>query len=91
MLRPATYRRIDQTTDTSKPGPGNQRLLGFIAEEMPRELVSADGKAVDLYALTTSLTAAVQALKVQVDRQSQTIDDLKAEVERLRNQRPTQR
>ena len=57
-------------------GGDETRKLGFIAEDMPEEVLSKNGKAVDLYEL---LTLAIGAMKAQQQR----IEDLEAQVERL--------
>jgi len=65
--------------------------LGFIAEEMPPDVLAQDGKAVDLYELTAyaigamkALDAQAQRLQAEVDSQRGQIDALRAELARLR-------
>ena len=41
-------------------GGDGQTRLGFIAEEMPGEVLSSDGKAVDMYALLSYTIGAIQ-------------------------------
>lgn len=71
QLRPAEYRRTDEVNPIT-----STRHIGFIAEELPAELLGPNGDAVDLYALTTSLAAALQALSAKVDEQSKMIEQL---------------
>ncbi len=56
--------------------------LGFIAEDLPPEVVTPEGDSVDLYALTTAAICAVKELKEQVDEQEETIRLLREELER---------
>lgn len=69
-LRPAVYQFKDSTS-------GKGTHLGLIAEEVPSEILAPRGDAVDLYALTTKLLAAVKALKAQVDQQAEIIEELR--------------
>ncbi|MFA5838579.1 MAG: immunoglobulin-like domain-containing protein [Candidatus Paceibacterota bacterium] len=46
------------------------RYLGLIAEEAPAEVLSVDGKGVDLYKLTTLTLSAVKALDIRLDELS---------------------
>lgn len=71
-LKPATYRFRDSTS-------GNGVHLGLIAEEVPPVLLGPRGDAVDLYALTTSLVAAVKALQTQVEQQAEVIKELRGQ------------
>lgn len=70
-LRPATYQLKEATS--------NKTHLGLIAEEVPSKLLAPRGDAVDLYALVTSLVAAVKALEAQVELQSETIKELRGQ------------
>ena len=56
-------------------GDGNKKL-GFISEEMPKEVTSKDGKAVDLYELLTMTIAAMQ-------EQQKQIEELKSQIRQL--------
>jgi hypothetical protein len=58
-------------------GDGITRL-GFIAEEMPREVLSGDGKAVDTYELLAYTIGALKAQQEQILVQRQEIERLKA-------------
>ena len=71
-LRPATYQFKDATS-------GKGTHLGLIAEEMPTVILAPNGDAVDLYALTTELVAAVKALQAQVEQQSEIIKELRGQ------------
>lgn len=58
-------------------GGDGQRKLGFLAEEMPNEVLSKDGKGIDIYEL---LAYTIGALKAQ----QQEIADLKAQLDSAR-------
>jgi hypothetical protein len=53
------------------------RRLGFIADELPREVLASDGKAVDLYELVSYAIGALKAQQVE-------IEELKAQLTRRR-------
>jgi hypothetical protein len=59
-------------------GGDGQRKLGFIAEEMPREVLSKDAKGVDLYELLAYTLGALKA-------QQREIEDLKAQLDSARS------
>jgi len=59
-------------------GDGTTKL-GFIAEEMPKDVLSADGKGVDLYELLAYTIGAMKA-------QQKTIEQLEAQLATLRKQ-----
>ena len=89
-LRPATY-TLNQKEGHSSTNVSTipHRHLGLIAEEVPASIASADGKAVDLYALTTSLVLSMQQIKHDVDMQSSlkaTVDAQQKEIEQLRKE-----
>ena len=75
-LQPSTYYYNWQ--DTS-----DKLNLGFIVEELPTELVSEDGKGVNLMALTTATVAAMQGLAVKVDEQQWEIENLQSRIAKL--------
>jgi hypothetical protein len=58
-------------------GGDGQRKLGFIAEEMPKEVLSKDSKGVDLYELLAYTLGALKA-------QQREIEDLKAQLDSVR-------
>jgi hypothetical protein len=70
-LRPATYQLKEATIGKTH--------IGLIAEEVPPELLAPRGDAVELYALVTSLVAAVKALKAEVELQAKTIKELRGQ------------
>ncbi|PCI29041.1 hypothetical protein COB55_02870 [Candidatus Wolfebacteria bacterium] len=54
--------------------------LGLIAEEAPVEVLSADGKGVDIYKLSTFILAGVQDLSSQVESLDERLTALEAKV-----------
>jgi hypothetical protein len=48
-------------------GGDGQEKLGFVAEELPKEVLSADGKGVDVYELLTFTIGAMQEQQRQID------------------------
>ncbi|MEK7501145.1 MAG: tail fiber domain-containing protein, partial [Patescibacteria group bacterium] len=52
--------------DGAAPGACSKRL-GLIAEQAPAEILSFDGKGVDLYKMTTLLWAGVKAQQLQIE------------------------
>ncbi|MBI2052503.1 MAG: tail fiber domain-containing protein [Candidatus Sungbacteria bacterium] len=70
--RVATYNYISDANiqmnanDTNSITNGKQRL-GLIAEEAPVEVLSIDGKGVDIYKLSSFILAGVKAQQVQID------------------------
>jgi hypothetical protein len=62
-MKPARYRYKAAYTDDQSVH------LGFIAEEMPRDVLSPNGKGVDTYELVTYLAGAVKAQQVQMKTQ----------------------
>jgi hypothetical protein len=54
--------------------------LGFIAEELPREVLSHDGKAVDVYALASYGLAASKALMAQNEALANEVHELRREL-----------
>ncbi len=61
----------------------NRTKLGFIAEEMPRDVVSEDGKAVDVYGLLALTIGAVQAQERENGRLKSLLQSKSAEVASL--------
>lgn len=55
-------------------GGDGQRKLGFVAEEMPKEVLSADGKGIDIYELLAYTIGALKAQQLE-------ITDLKARLD----------
>jgi hypothetical protein len=77
-MKPARYRYKAAYTDDQSVH------LGFIAEEMPRDVLSPNGKGVDTYELVTYLAGAVKAQQAQLKTQEAL---LKAQREQLTAQR----
>ena len=65
----------------SAPGTRKSLRLGFIAEDLPEEVLDSTGQAVDLYALTTTAICAVKELKKQNEEQQKVIDSLQRRIE----------
>jgi len=82
-LKPAHYRLRSDVE--SHPNDGPPVRTGFIAEDLPPSVVNAEHNGVDLYALTTSVAAAVQALRAQVDERDQTIEQMRQGITALRH------
>lgn len=57
-------------------GGDGHRRLGFLAEDLPAEVLSPDEKAVDLYELLTYAIGALKAQQDQIEQQQATIDGL---------------
>ncbi|MFZ2908193.1 MAG: tail fiber domain-containing protein, partial [Minisyncoccia bacterium] len=57
--------------------------LGLIAEEAPDQVLSVDGKGVDIYKLTTFTLAGVQALAEKVDVLGMRMDSLEERLQKL--------
>ena len=75
-LRPARYSmRWEEATEA--PDEARSPHMGFIAEDLPSELLNATGDAVDLYALVTAAVVAIKQSRIENDR----------EIERLRAQK----
>jgi hypothetical protein len=75
-LEPATYLfKWEELSDTQANRPGGRlcKRLGLIAEEVPLELLDESGKGVDLYALTTTVLAAVQQLNLDATAQMEAL------------------
>jgi hypothetical protein len=64
-------------------GDGRERT-GFIAEELPGELRSKDGKSVDLYELTSYAIGAMKAQQQQIEEQKRALDTQREEIAALR-------
>ena len=54
--------------------------LGIMADEAPKEIQTADGKCIDLYAYISLTAKAVQELTAKVNEQSKIIEELKAKL-----------
>jgi hypothetical protein len=84
-MKPARYRYKTPYTDD------HSVHLGFIAEEMPRDVLSPNGKGVDTYELVTYLAGAVKAqqglLKTQEAQLTAQREQLTAQREQLTAQR----
>lgn len=78
--------RVDVARYQYRPEVTSDRVehLGFIAEELPRDVLSRDGKAVDVYALASYGLAASKALIAQNEA-------LERELRELRNELAAQR
>ena len=61
-------------------GEGDTKL-GFIAEDMPDEVLSKDGKGVDIYELVTLMTGAIKAQQKEISEQRRENNALKAKLE----------
>jgi hypothetical protein len=59
--------------------------LGLIAEQAPSQVLSLDGKGVDIYKLSTFTLAGVQALAKKVDAQGMRMDSLEDRIKKLEN------
>ncbi|MCH7791295.1 MAG: tail fiber domain-containing protein, partial [Planctomycetes bacterium] len=60
-MRPSTYQLKWDERDASETS-----RLGFIADELPAEVVTLDGNAVRLYALTTGIVAGIQGMDAKI-------------------------
>jgi len=60
--------------------------FGFIAEELPREVLSRDGKAVDVYALASYGLAASKALMTRNDVLTNEVRELRRELDAQRRE-----
>lgn len=61
--------------------------MGIMTNEAPTEIVTGDGKAIDLYAYIGLTAKAVQELNAKVEQQEMEIAELKAEIEALKRLR----
>ncbi|GIW68367.1 MAG: hypothetical protein KatS3mg099_315 [Candidatus Parcubacteria bacterium] len=73
-LEPKAYRYKDT----------KERHIGFVAEEVPSIVRAADGKGIDLYALSTLSVAALQELSTKVDDLTVRLTNLEKEVASLK-------
>jgi hypothetical protein len=64
-------------------GDGNTKL-GFIAEDMPDEVLSKDGKGVDLYELLTLTIGAIKGQQREVDELKAENDALRQEIQQIK-------
>jgi hypothetical protein len=77
-MKPARYRYKQAYTDDQSVH------LGFIAEEMPRDVLSPNGKGVDTYELVTYLAGAVKAQENRMrTKEAQLEAQLKAQAEEI--------
>jgi hypothetical protein len=60
-MAPATYRY------KAELGGEDRERIGLIAEELPAQLKSNDGKGVDVYELVTVMAGAIKAQQAQID------------------------
>ena len=82
-LKAATYRYI---SDSPVLGGAEGLRLGLIAEDVAAiapELLSLDGKGIDLYKLATFTLAGVQALAIRIEGQETRLTSLEARVAAL--------
>jgi hypothetical protein len=82
-------RKLDLARYRYRPevsGGETGRRLGFIAEELPREVLGDDGKAVDLYELTTYAIGAMKALDAQAERLRAELAQQRSEIQALRDE-----
>jgi len=56
---------------------GPCKRLGLIAEEAPREVLSVDGRGVDIYKMTSFLFAGVKAQQRQIDKLTADVEAMK--------------
>ncbi|MBI4118647.1 MAG: tail fiber domain-containing protein, partial [Parcubacteria group bacterium] len=95
--RVATYNYISDTISNdqfliSKQNPNSndsitkgKARLGLIAEEAPVEVLSIDGKGVDIYKLSSFILAGVKAQQVQIDQLTQDVATIKSTLFSLSN------
>jgi len=74
---------VDLARYRYKSGDGTQRL-GFIADELPTQVLTPDGKAVELYSLTAYGIGAIKALKAEKDALAEEVRAQRAELDALR-------
>ena len=60
-----------------------KKRLGLIAEEAPLEILSVDGKGVDLYKMTSFVWAGLKAQQRQIDKLADEIAELKLQLSSL--------
>lgn len=65
-------------------GDDHTTKLGFTAEDMPKEVLSQDGKGVDIYELLTLTIGAIKAQQKMIQRQQETIVTLTKEIKKLK-------
>jgi len=66
-----------------KYGGDGEVRLGFIAEDMPDEVLSKDGKGVDLYGLLAFAVGAIKAQQREIAEQRKENEKLKTELSRI--------
>lgn len=64
-------------------GGDGDRKLGFIAEEMPEEVISKDGKGVDIYELLTLTIGAMKAQQKENEILKAKLEEIMARIETL--------
>jgi hypothetical protein len=77
----ATYYYLNDQEVATSPGTDDitkGKRFGLIAEEAPKEVLSASGKGVDLYKLTTFTFVGLQALQAHVDSLEERIAKLES-------------
>ncbi len=62
-------------------GGDDSQKLGFIAEEMPKEVLSKDGKGVDVYELLAFTIGAMKAQQEEIKAQEEKIKSLKVQLQ----------
>ena len=59
--------------------------IGFIAEDMPKEVLSINGKGVDIYELLTYTIGAMKAQQEQIELQKDQIEIMQTRIETMEN------
>ncbi|MFC1802051.1 tail fiber domain-containing protein, partial [Patescibacteria group bacterium] len=77
-MKVARYRYKDEWLGSDISNLNDNLSIGLIAEESPEEVLSADGKGVDIYKLSSFLLAGVKAQQSQIDGIKLDIESLKA-------------
>ncbi len=70
-LEIATYRwkkDFDRSGEANEAASSSDKMMGVIAEQAPKRVLSKDGKSVSLYDYATFALAGVKALKQEVER-----------------------
>ncbi|KKS25990.1 MAG: hypothetical protein UU87_C0005G0017, partial [Parcubacteria group bacterium GW2011_GWA2_42_11] len=82
-VKVATYSyKSDPVNTTSDPVA---QRLGLIAEEAPREILSADGRGIDLYKMASFTLAGVKAVNKKVDEFKLEVASLESRIEAIEN------
>jgi len=77
-MEPTTYKYKKEY------GGDGETKLGFIAEDMPQEVLSKDGKGVDLYELLTLTIGAIKGQQWEVDQLKAENDALRKEIQQIK-------